>query len=333
MSLFRWIRRLLAPREGRRVDETPTGAPRLGPMYGPEIQELIDRAQLFADQINESIRLSINSGNPETKVSRIEFAKARLDELEALCAANPYITITSHSEIRELLESTSIKYAEGGLYARVGADQLNHRMRRSDFRAIDINSLASGHMFCATMQLNTPLRYLMKHGERHEGPLTDDEKVPQQYGIWVPALPGQTELYGQMASDVGPVPADGGEYLKFLIAVRRIAERNAPIDRRMSLLKELLAREEYEGFVERLRGEDIVLGRLFRPFLTMIPRLPTESIERLREMGLTTPRALDTADDKTLLSVPGIGSTRLRGIRSACAAASDMDEEFIDGTR
>jgi hypothetical protein len=110
--------------------------------------------------------------------------------------------------------------------------------------------IIKGLAFCATMQLRTPLRVLLRHGALH----TDRHKTPPQIalepweGIWLPVTKSMQEIIegpdsttealrfgiaydasfgalgNTMASDVGPILAK--DYLPFLIAVRRVVEAN-----------------------------------------------------------------------------------------------------------
>jgi hypothetical protein len=78
------------------------------------------------------------------------------------------------------------------------------------------------------MKPNTPLEWLLQHGHTAEAPT----KVPQKFGIWVPVSESRTghSLKKQgpppstMASQVGQIPQDGGEFLPFLVEYRRIVE-------------------------------------------------------------------------------------------------------------
>ena len=53
---------------------------------------------------------------------------------------------------------------------------------------------------------------------------------------------------GTMASQIGPIPSDGGEFLKFLIVVREIAETINPIEERINKIRELLAVPKWMDF-------------------------------------------------------------------------------------
>src|SRR5919108_1501914 len=94
-----------------------------------------------------------------------------------------------------------------------------------------------GYEFIATLQLRTPLRVLQHHGEVREW---SENGLPQYAqslweGIWLPVTKTWAELAGahgntaaalaadkvpegSIASDIGPIPQNGGTYLDFLKA-------------------------------------------------------------------------------------------------------------------
>ncbi|HGQ7337099.1 TPA: hypothetical protein ACL1SD_005472 [Pseudomonas aeruginosa] len=79
-----------------------------------------------------------------------------------------------------------------------------------------------GYRFSATVQLRTPLHALQQHGriERRERPLLPQIAEEPWQGTWVAKT--RPDTAGQMASDIGPIDADGGDYLRFLLLCRRI---------------------------------------------------------------------------------------------------------------
>jgi hypothetical protein len=124
------------------------------------------------------------------------------------------------------------------------------------------------YRFAATHQLRTPLAILNRHGETHPGPLQAVPKIAsEQDGIWLPVLKSWAELAGpnvapevlkrlqavstppeMMASDVGPIPSDGGKYLPFLKAFRSIVESSATSDEKRSGLCLLASNSEFREY-------------------------------------------------------------------------------------
>ncbi|CCJ53236.1 phage-related hypothetical protein [Bordetella bronchiseptica 253] len=123
----------------------------------------------------------------------------------------------------------------------------------------------TAHVFCATMQLRTPLRILLRHGEECppgvEPPAIADEAW---HGIWVPVIEGMA-LWGQMASEIGYIPADGGSFLHFLIAAREAIEQSAAADIKAAQLAVVLDDPRWREFVEQLGGATAIARRLLRP--------------------------------------------------------------------
>lgn len=78
------------------------------------------------------------------------------------------------------------------------------------------------------MKASTPLEWLLRHGEVADVP----SGAPRKFGVWVPVtksvrkpgFPKEQSPPSTMASQVGPIPQDGGEFLPFLIEYRRIVE-------------------------------------------------------------------------------------------------------------
>lgn len=132
--------------------------------------------------------------------------------------------------------------------------------------------IISGYRFVATMQLRTPLRVLRRHGEMHVRVDTCPPHIAQApwEGVWVPVTKTFRELgldiddppIGTMASSVGQIPADGGEFLKFLIAARSIAEGSgSTVDKRRALAQALRL-PSWEKFVLALGGMKSVVAGL-----------------------------------------------------------------------
>jgi hypothetical protein len=327
-----WLRRFFGGAEDR---DRPSAERRLtdDEMFAAQ------HAQRLTEIINESMQLSRNSVNPSTKVSRLELARARLEELKALSARYPFIRITELEGIEKNIEDFGREYASGGFYAAAAGDRLDYAPDIS--RAQDSpawSGLIQGARFCATLQLRTPLRVLTRHGESWtreearppiareswEGFWAAETVTWRELGIDLP------EMSSSQASEIGPVPSDGGEFLKFLVAVRTIVEADGPLEFRRLRLRDLLRDSRWQEFVKRLEGTEAIVRQFFPPFIETIKGLSREAVAELWERGLTTPALLSEAPDRDILSVRGIGPAKLRGIREACAAAASRDSEFVD---
>ncbi len=117
-------------------------------------------------------------------------------------------------------------------------EYLANKQKRDKDLDNDINGdVLRGYRFTATMQVRTPLKILTQHGRieckvAHKLPKITKE---DWQGIWVPEakkwkdigidMPEMPE--GTMASQIGQIPRDGGDYLRFLIYVNNIKESKA----------------------------------------------------------------------------------------------------------
>jgi hypothetical protein len=210
-------------------------------------------------------------------------------------------------------------------------------------RGIDARAnsdIISGHRFCATMQLRTPLRVLKRHGELHRGLDREPPQIAREMweGVWIPELRSWRELgidlkelpLGTMASDIGQVPADGGEYLQFLIAVRAAAEAEGSVETRRGAVAQVLTNPAWAEFVRAHQGREAVLDKLFPPFLATIPRLSAKAVAALTSGGFDSPSSLAGAKDSELLAVSGVGPAIVSTIRRECQTASQQNSRFVD---
>lgn len=119
--------------------------------------------------------------------------------------------------------------------------------------------------FLATAQLRTPLRVL----QRHQDIWTDRSRNPPKLttspwqGIWVPQtrLSERMAATSMMASEIGPIPLHGGDFLRFLLIVREIAESRTG-QKRWDLIKSECQRDSWSPFIQRLGGPSGVADRL-----------------------------------------------------------------------
>ncbi|WP_210413407.1 hypothetical protein [Altererythrobacter sp. TH136] len=207
------------------------------------------------------------------------------------------------------------------------------------FDARDDTDILAGYTFCATMQLRTPLRVLLRHGEKHVGFSEPPVIAREQWeGIWIPVPKSWAELGfdlpelpgGTMASEVGQIPADGGEFLQFLIAVRQLVETDESATARRRKLEIELMKTRWLAFVGPLGGKEKVADKLLPPFLLTIESLVHDTVVQLRTARLTTPRAIGAAPDAKLLAIKGVGPAKLKLIRACCTDVLDPDDEYVD---
>lgn len=200
------------------------------------------------------------------------------------------------------------------------------------------DDVISGLKFCATMQLRTPLRVLLRHGELFSDLPNDPPRIAHEMweGIWIAQPRSFRELgidldepaFNQMASAVGPIPADGGGYLRFLIAVREIVESVNSIDDRMERLRDEVSKPHWADYVHnRFHRAHDICDYFFPRFLDTVGRLPDTAADVMRAMGLTSPKVIAGTADAQLFAIKGIGPAILPTIRTRCAEIT-VDEHL-----
>lgn len=306
-------------------------------------QAIFEQASGLMHIINESLQISNNSTNPSTKVSRLEVARSKLDSLELLSKQNTFLKLQRLEDVRKSIAVLSEEFSQAGYYVLTDETCRNYQQDVWKNYNMSVGDVVRGWKFGATMQLQTPLRVLERHGEISNG-LGDPPAIArdQSEGYWTPVLKSNVELgmpnvpevsvnWKTMASDIGQIPIDGGQYLKFLLRVRGIVERHVPIEARKSALSEELKNLEWSEFVRKLGGKQSIQNSFFPSFIECIKGLSSDTIGVLWDAKLTTPATLSAATDNQLRAIKGIGPAKLNAIRAACNLAGDSKCEFIDG--
>lgn len=197
----------------------------------------------------------------------------------------------------------------------------------------DNGDIFGGLVFCATMQPRIPLRVLSRHGEVFSAPRGKPPVIAKSLheGNWIPVLHGQKSFYGSMSSSVGPIPANGGEFLRFLVAVRQIVEAASPVDDRIRVLSAELGRPQWANFVEKLEPVPGDLVRQFFPrAVDTIPGMPQHAKDALDAVGMDTANKVAAASDQQLLAIKGIGRAKLESIRKWQKSKFDRDATRLD---
>jgi hypothetical protein len=117
-------------------------------------------------------------------------------------------------------------------------------------------------------------------------------------------------------SDLGPVLPSN--YLPFLVTLREILESNESIDDRVKMLIEYPMNVEWNDYVSKRGGMGSIIDKFFPRFIDTIPSLSVATVDELFNFGLDTPNAIATTNDDVLLSISGIGKSKLKTIRDYC---------------
>lgn len=205
--------------------------------------------------------------------------------------------------------------------------------RRHDMPQIPSGNedIIEGWRYCATLQLRTPLAVLEHHGKvvpaSPGGPpsLTGE----MWHGIWLPELGPEFDLLSAgatMSSDVGPIPADGGDYLPFLKSVRAISEGDGTAAGMEAALRALVKDTGPQGTpYSRFAKAGELVDRVLPRTVHRLP-VPANVRARLLEARLDTLGKVAAADDKRLRAIKGLGPKALASIR-AFLATSDIDPD------
>jgi hypothetical protein len=182
-----------------------------------------------------------------------------------------------------------------------------------------------GYTLSVTMQLRTPLKYLEMHHEIFDLQ-SDPPQIPIEHGCWIPQLKSWAELginlkeapEGTMASDVGQIPASGGQYLEFLKAFRKIVESTMDPEQKRDAILSLGTNNSYFASILRthpnLQGDKLNQWLGYDKILGISGFNPTLA-KALYEAGFRTAGAVKNATDKELCSVKGIGPAKIKQIR------------------
>src|SRR5690606_4345801 len=136
--------------------------------------------------------------------------------------------------------------------------------------------------------------------------------VPQQHGIWVPGPKSLRELGfdidalppGTMASQIGQISRDGGDFLPFLIEDRQPGEMSYP-------RRELLGALDALGTKHRPIVRKLGAGKLSRQFveaeLLTLPGCGKVTAQRLYDGKFRSADEVREAGIERLTEIPGIG--------------------------
>jgi hypothetical protein len=226
--------------------------------------------------------------------------------------------------LNKFMHRIGMGYSQRDDKTRQNSTSVSDIQTSSDWGGFASDSFVDGLEFGATLQLRTPLRVLTKHREIHK----DRESPPPNYakegweGIWLPKIDSKFDALSEgatMASEIGPVPLDGGDYLPYLISVRTVVESELPIEERRNKLK----------LLDKSSGSALA-DHFFPPFITSIKGLSKDTISELHQANLNTPDAVEKTSDEILLKINGIGPSKLKKIRETCSSSTDKNCEWVE---
>ena len=115
-----------------------------------------------------------------------------------------------------------------------------------------------------------------------------------------------------MASEVGPIPTDGGDYLLFLKDFRRVVESNDSIESKIERINKLSdLNPAYSSYI----GDSSFAEKWFGRHISCVPGIGSKTQETLKTAGINNIDDLKKATDEKLLKINGIGPSCLAKIR------------------
>lgn len=109
----------------------------------------------------------------------------------------------------------------------------------------EYSDILDGYRFSAVMKMNTPTNVLCQHGREEKLPAHKLPRIVKNdtQGAWLPRIRPASEIgdwardvIGAMSSEVGTIPSDGGDYLRFLIFTHSIIEGSSDDEERLKWL-------------------------------------------------------------------------------------------------
>ncbi|WEM45397.1 DNA-directed RNA polymerase subunit alpha C-terminal domain-containing protein (plasmid) [Photobacterium sp. DA100] len=276
---------------------------------------LTERVNRLTTIINESLNICEKTDNLDTKKSRVNLAKEKLDELKGLCSKYDNISLGSLDETELLIA----KYQK----------EVGHRL------SSEYHSLITGFEFHPTLKISTPLWILEKSGETFEGELGDCPQYgDESQGIWSVKLDSQFDFLDKgatAASDAGQV--DSEQYLIYAKSFREIIEGDLSYVEKINAINNLPSLSKshnlihskvvgYYGSIDRLYDyaflnpkEKIEYFYNKIGYIHLINGINKTSIDDLKSHGVNTISQLSEMKDEELLAIKGIGKVSLNKIR------------------
>lgn len=191
----------------------------------------------------------------------------------------------------------------------------------SEWGDLGNSEVIEGLQFSATLQMRTPLKVLIRHGEIYTENGTPPSYIEEGWeGIWLPKLRSEYEIRQEKlcSSDLGVV--DEKVYIKYLMLFREIIESNESVDTKIRLLQKTAKENDiFKSFWEKHKqlDQDFPNSFFYRQ-LTVIEGIGQKTAKILYEHGFKDIRDLCNASDQSLLALQGIGKSLLAKIRDYC---------------
>lgn len=131
-----WIKRLFGADAKSNAVDSSENVPSRGSEGPREFNEFerfhIASAENYVRQINESLQLADKSHEADTRVSRLAFAKKRLDELKSLAKANPYIVLERLDQVESSIALLELRELQSGSKVAAEGNQRGIDLEKQD---------------------------------------------------------------------------------------------------------------------------------------------------------------------------------------------------------
>lgn len=200
--------------------------------------------------------------------------------------------------------------------------------------------------FSATLSPETPLKFIKRHGETTTNVDKAELSENSPFYVWVAELDDKYAFLsegGSMSSAVGYLPRDGGDFVNYLISLRKIVERlpkedETELDSVFSKATEIQAIKSGCGYEldEKCRIKKRESMNPRGDYLTLmsngdndwlikflikeiskysIKGLSIDHIRELKNKGFSSIHEILNAPDEVLLKLKGIGAKRVETVR------------------
>lgn len=161
--------------------------------------------------------------------------------------------------------------------------------------------LIAGYELYVTLNLQTPLEWLVRDRERAELP----QPVPVKFGVWLPVLKRSRAFEGgTRASAFGQVSLDGGEALDLLKKYRWIVEGDMDDEEKNYEIN--ILQDKNQGLVSRVT--DDLSAYYFCEQLQLDLGCGSPTARKLYNAGYISSIKVRKAGPEVLLNIPGIGA-------------------------
>lgn len=260
-------------------------------------------AHRMVDVANQSLRIANDSKNEETRRSRLRIVRENVDRLKSLIAKHSFLSFTELAVFERSL--AAVEAETDRMFPNTNSDVISH------------------YEFYAHPSIRTPLTTLLRHGERTD---IGGEMLAFEYGGWYPVTRSFRDIGIDLpdpqpqtvSSPIGLV--DWNRYVRFLTSLKLAATGEGSIEERAFRIDSVCEQVEFSRYTEAMGGVRAIIDLLFPRVIDQWHFLPDPLRAEMVRNGQHTVANIDQLSDDELLSLQGMGRSRLHRLRDWCAA-------------